>query len=95
MDRCTTPSSADDKLGNKKNEPNKKMALDRTNDTVYTCTTNVVKAIMTLSQGVEKAYASEYLELVRNAGVELRSLLGAVDQLSACFPATAHKYEII
>ena len=52
---------------------------------------SVVKSVMALSQGVEKAYATEYLDLVRNVGVELRSLLGAVDQMSASFPAQCHK----
>jgi focal adhesion kinase 1 len=67
------------------------MSLDRTNDFVYTCTTNVVRSIMTLSQGVEKSYASEYLELVKNVGVQLRALLGAVDEISISFTSQAHK----
>lgn len=67
------------------------MPLDRSNDNVYACTTNVVKAIMALSQGVEKAKALEYLELVRNVGMELRNLLGSVDQISNCFPMQVHK----
>lgn len=72
-------------------EPTKTMPLDRTNDTVYMATTNVVKAIMTLSQGVEKANAVEYLDLVKNVGIELRNLLGSVDTLSVVFPPQAHK----
>lgn len=74
-----------------KKELTKTLALDRTNDAVYAATTNVVKAIMALSQGVEKAVASEYLELVRNVGIELRALLASVDALAAVFPAQAHK----
>jgi len=46
---------------------------------------------MTLSQGVEKATAIDYLDLVRNVGIELRSLLSAVDQLSPSFPMPAHR----
>lgn len=65
--------------------------LDRTNDFVYTATTSVVKAIMALSQGVEKAVAVEYLDLVRNVGVELRELLSSVDKLSSQFPPQAHR----
>lgn len=65
--------------------------LDRTNDTVYTATTSVVKAIMVLSHGVERAVAADYLELVKNVGFELRALLASVDQLSGVFPAQAHK----
>lgn len=67
------------------------LALDRTNDAVYTATTNVVKAIMSLSQGVEKAAAIEYLDLVRNVGIELRALLSSVDTLASIFPPQAHK----
>lgn len=69
----------------------KTMPLDRSNDNVYACTTAVVKSIMALSQGVEKAKALEYLELVRNVGMELRNLLGSVDQISNCFPLQVHK----
>lgn len=65
--------------------------MDRTSDPVYTATTNVVKAIMTLSQGVEKAIAIEYLDLVKNVGFELRALLASVDNLSSSFSAQAHK----
>ncbi|XP_055838263.1 uncharacterized protein LOC129906508 [Episyrphus balteatus] len=64
---------------------------DRSNDEVYSATTSVVRAIMTLSQGVEKACAAEYLELVRYVGIELRSLLVSVDKLSILFPPQAHK----
>ena len=75
----------------KPKEPTKTLSLDRTNDAVYAATTNVVKAIMTLSQGVEKAIAGDYLDLVRNVGIELRTLLGSVDALSSIFPPQAHK----
>lgn len=68
-----------------------KPSIDRTNDTVYTATTSVVKAIMVLSHGVERAVAADYLDLVKNVGFELRALLASVDQLSSVFPAQAHK----
>lgn len=83
LERSTT---SDDKLA-----PTK--PLDRTNDFVYSATTNVVKAIMALSQGVERAVAQEYLDLVKNVGFELRALLASVDELSALFPSQAHKYD--
>lgn len=81
LERSTT---SDDKLA-----PTK--PLDRTNDFVYSATTNVVKAIMALSQGVERAVAQEYLDLVKNVGFELRALLASVDELSVIFPSQAHK----
>lgn len=76
----------------RKQEITKPVAPDRTNDAVYAATTNVVKAIMTLSQGVDRAVAREYLDLVRNVGIELRTLLSSVDALASIFPAQAHKY---
>lgn len=72
-------------------EQTKTQTLDRTNDLVYNCTTNVVKAIMSLSHGVEKSMLNEYLNLVKAVGIELRELLGTVDKLSAHFPPQTHK----
>lgn len=65
--------------------------VDRVNDPVYKCTTNVVKAIMQLSSGVEQSKVGEYLELVKSVGLDLRELLGTVDQLTNSFPAQTHK----
>lgn len=48
-------------LRHQQKEMKKTLSIDRTNDSVYDATTNVVKAIMSLSQGVEKAAAAEYL----------------------------------
>lgn len=75
-------------------EPTKTISLDRTNDQVYSATTKVVKAIMALSHGVEKAAAIEYLDLVRYVGIELRALLSSVDTLASIFPPHALKYVI-
>lgn len=65
--------------------------IDRQNDPIYKHTTDVVRAVMTLSSGVEKSSHSEYLELVKTVGIELRNLLGIVDQISAHFPPQTHK----
>lgn len=70
----------------------KTITLDRSNDNVYSSTTKVVKAIMALSHGVEKAAAIEYLDLVRHVGIELRALLSSVDTLASIFPPHALKY---
>ncbi|XP_021705005.1 focal adhesion kinase 1 isoform X2 [Aedes aegypti] len=91
MERCTTPLSGDEKFVIKKVEPTRTMPLDRSGDIVYIATTSVVKSIMALSQGVDKSQAFDYLDLVRNVGIELRKLLGAVDQISVSFPAQCHK----
>lgn len=89
MERCSTPtggggSSSDEKL------MKKTLQLDRDNDQVYEATKNVVKSIMVLTQGVENPVG--YLDLVKNIGVELRTLLSSVDQLTTSFPPQAHKY---
>lgn len=65
--------------------------VDRVNDPVYKCTTNVVRAIMQLSSGVEQSKVGEYLELVKCVGLELRELLGTVDQITNVFPPQTHK----
>ncbi|XP_073986390.1 protein tyrosine kinase 2 Fak isoform X3 [Rhodnius prolixus] len=73
----------------KKMEPTPTADLDRNNDRVYECTTSVVKAVMALSQGVQEAQTSMYLNLVRKVGIELRALLTSVDVLVGIFPQTA------
>ncbi|XP_044731182.1 focal adhesion kinase 1 [Chrysoperla carnea] len=83
--------AASDKPVIKKVEPTPTADLDRTNDKVYDCTTQVVKAIMALSQGVQQAFAHQYLELVRKVGLELKALLTSVDSLVSIFPATAYR----
>ncbi|XP_020291296.1 focal adhesion kinase 1 isoform X2 [Pseudomyrmex gracilis] len=75
----------------KKMEPTPTADLDRTNDKVYDCTTSVVRAIMSLSQGVQQSKADQYLELVRRVGIELRSLLSSVDVLVEILPISAHR----
>ncbi|KAL6447379.1 hypothetical protein ACFW04_001532 [Cataglyphis niger] len=75
----------------KKMEPTPTADLDRTNDKVYDCTTSVVRAVMSLSQGVQQSKADQYLELVRRVGIELRALLSSVDVLVKILPISAHR----
>ncbi|XP_053980270.1 focal adhesion kinase 1 isoform X2 [Hylaeus volcanicus] len=75
----------------KKMEPTPTADLDRTNDKVYDCTTSVVRAVMSLSQGVQQSKAEQYLELVRKVGLELRALLSSVDSLMDILPISAHR----
>ncbi|KAJ9573701.1 hypothetical protein L9F63_008914, partial [Diploptera punctata] len=94
-DRSSTPlsnGSAEERvIVVKKMEPTPTADLDRTNDKVYDCTTSVVKAVMSLSQGVQQSRADQYLELVRRVGMELRALLSSVDTLVPVFPISAHR----
>lgn len=91
MDRSITPDGMVTKEAGGSGRSQKTMSLDRANDKVYKATTMVVKAVMALSQGVDKANSLKYLELVRNVGEDLRTLLGAVDEMSHLFPSQAHK----
>jgi len=63
--------------------------LDRQNDKTYECTTRVVKSIMELTQAVQNSGRVEYIDLVRNVGIELRALLGSVDNMVYIFPDSA------
>ncbi|XP_064486390.1 focal adhesion kinase 1-like isoform X2 [Ornithodoros turicata] len=90
----TMEYSSVDKKANmqaQKIEPAPTAELDRTDDRVYGCTTQVVRSVMTLSQGVQENRLEEFLDLVKAVGLELRSLLASVDDLTAFFPAWSKK----
>ncbi|XP_050545837.1 focal adhesion kinase 1 isoform X2 [Daktulosphaira vitifoliae] len=92
LDRSTKTRTTDERsIVIKKLEPTPTADLDRSNDKVYECTTLVVKAVMTLSQGVQKNKVDKYLELVKEVGLQLRALLTSVDNLVPFFPKSAHK----
>jgi len=93
-DRSTTPLSSgseDRQFVVKKMEPTPTAPLDRGNDRVYDSTTSVVRAVMSLSQGVQAHQANLYLDLVKKVGLELRELLAAVDRLIPAFPSNTHR----
>ena len=46
-------------------EPTPTAPLDRANDRVYDSTTSVVRAVMSLSQGVQAHHTNLYLDLVK------------------------------
>lgn len=62
-----------------------KCVLDRRNDDIYQFTTKLVKAIINLSQIVEKSHPNSYVQLVHNVGLVLRDLLVSVDKLTDMF----------
>ncbi|XP_050510356.1 focal adhesion kinase 1 isoform X5 [Diabrotica virgifera virgifera] len=90
-DSCNSTVSAVIECENRDTTPTSAHYLDRTNDRVYECTTDVVRAVMSLSQNVQKAVADQYLDLVKKVGVELRALLASVDDIVPLFPSTAHR----
>ncbi|KAL0277427.1 UNVERIFIED_CONTAM: hypothetical protein PYX00_004716 [Menopon gallinae] len=75
----------------KKMDPTPTADLERDHDQVYDCTTNVVKAVMSLSQGVQASRADEYLDLVRAVGQQLRNLLSSVDDILKLLPPSTHR----
>ncbi|XP_026813517.1 focal adhesion kinase 1 isoform X3 [Rhopalosiphum maidis] len=92
LDRSTKTKPTEERVVViKKLEPTPTADLDRSNDKVYECTTLVVKAVMTLSQGVQQNQTDRYLELVKEVGLQLRALLTSVDSLVPYFPQSAHK----
>jgi hypothetical protein len=76
-----------------KMEPTPTADLDRNNDRVYDSTICVVRAITELTHGVQGTGKLDFLDLVRKVGLELRVLLGSVDDLVAFFPDAA-KHEV-
>ncbi|CAH1282481.1 unnamed protein product [Diabrotica balteata] len=90
-DSCRSTGSGVIECENRDTTQNTAHYLDRTNDRVYECTTDVVRAVMSLSQNVQKAVADQYLDLVKKVGVELRALLASVDDIVPLFPSTAHR----
>ncbi|KAF2362322.1 Serine-threonine/tyrosine-protein kinase catalytic domain [Trinorchestia longiramus] len=73
--------TASPKLVVKATEPGRTADLDRTGDTIYTFTIEVVKAITKLSELVRENNTSLYLDHVREIGTVLRQLLAEADGL--------------
>nr|XP_011413792.2 focal adhesion kinase 1 isoform X9 [Crassostrea gigas] len=61
--------------------------LDRSNDNIYNSTTSVVRSVMVLTKEASNVKAEEYTNLVKDVGVKLRALLGAVDEFIPTLPA--------
>ena len=56
-------------------EPTPTAPLDRGNDRVYDSTTSVVRAVMSLSQGVQAHQANLYLDLVKKVNMICSALI--------------------
>ena len=67
-----------------------KVDLDRSNDEVYRCTTNIVKAVMAMSKEVTQNKAADNVELTKTIGTELRGQLASVDNIIATLPVDSH-----
>lgn len=64
--------------------------LDRSNDKVYENVTGLVKAVIEMSSKIQPAPPEEYVPMVKEVGLALRTLLATVDETIPALPASTH-----
>ncbi|XP_037354961.1 focal adhesion kinase 1 isoform X1 [Talpa occidentalis] len=65
--------------------------LDRSNDRVYENVTGLVKAVIEMSSKIQPAPPEEYVPMVKEVGLALRTLLATVDETVPALPASTHR----
>ncbi|XP_050923152.1 protein tyrosine kinase 2aa isoform X24 [Lates calcarifer] len=65
--------------------------LDRSNDKVYENVTGLVKAVIEMSNRIQPAAPEEYVPMVKEVGLALRTLLATVDETIPVLPASTHR----
>ncbi|MFT7816101.1 focal adhesion kinase 1-like isoform X8 [Arapaima gigas] len=65
--------------------------LDRSNDKVYENVTGLVKAVIEMSSKIQPATPEEYVPMVKDVGLALRTLLASVDETIPMLPAGSHR----
>ncbi|XP_078397122.1 focal adhesion kinase 1 isoform X2 [Cetorhinus maximus] len=65
--------------------------LDRSNDKVYENVTGLVKAVIEMSSKIQPAPPEEYIPMVKEVGLALRTLLATVDETIPSLPASTHR----
>ncbi|XDV33678.1 hypothetical protein PO909_003997 [Leuciscus waleckii] len=65
--------------------------LDRSNDKVYENVTGLVKAVIEMSSRIQPAPPEEYVPMVKDVGLALRTLLATVDETIPVLPASTHR----
>uniref|UniRef100_UPI003AAD4D6C protein tyrosine kinase 2aa isoform X4 n=1 Tax=Centroberyx gerrardi TaxID=166262 RepID=UPI003AAD4D6C len=65
--------------------------LDRSNDKVYENVTGLVKAVIEMSGRIQPAAPEEYVPMVKEVGLALRTLLATVDETIPVLPASTHR----
>lgn len=65
--------------------------LDRSNDRVYENVTGLVKAVIEMSSRIQPAPPEEYVPMVKDVGLALRTLLATVDETIPGLPASTHR----
>ncbi|XP_032323598.1 focal adhesion kinase 1 isoform X6 [Camelus ferus] len=65
--------------------------LDRSNDRVYENVTGLVRAVIEMSSKIQPAPPEEYVPMVKEVGLALRTLLATVDETIPALPASTHR----
>ncbi|CAI5778931.1 focal adhesion kinase 1 isoform X14 [Podarcis lilfordi] len=65
--------------------------LDRSNDKVYENVTGLVKAVIEMSSRIQPAPPEEYVPMVKEVGLALRTLLATVDETIPVLPTSTHR----
>ncbi|XP_040117666.1 focal adhesion kinase 1 isoform X17 [Oryx dammah] len=65
--------------------------LDRSNDRVYENVTGLVRAVIEMSSKIQPAPPEEYVPMVKEVGLALRTLLATVDETIPVLPASTHR----
>ncbi|XP_057683489.1 protein tyrosine kinase 2aa isoform X5 [Corythoichthys intestinalis] len=65
--------------------------LDRSNDKVYENVTALVKSVIEMSNRIQPAAPEEYVPMVKEVGLALRTLLATVDETIPVLPASTHR----
>ncbi|XP_062386199.1 protein tyrosine kinase 2aa isoform X1 [Sardina pilchardus] len=65
--------------------------LDRSNDKVYENVTGLVKAVIEMSSKIQPAPPEEYVPMVKEVGLALRTLLATVDETIPILPSSTHR----
>ncbi|XP_069033228.1 focal adhesion kinase 1-like isoform X6 [Embiotoca jacksoni] len=65
--------------------------LDRSNDKVYENVTGLVKTVIEMSNRIQPAAPEEYVPMVKEVGLALRTLLATVDETIPVLPASTHR----
>ncbi|KAK3532460.1 hypothetical protein QTP86_018448, partial [Hemibagrus guttatus] len=65
--------------------------LDRSNDKVYENVTGLVKAVIEMSSKIQPASPEEYVPMVKEVGLALRTLLATVDETIPILPPSTHR----
>ncbi|XP_026145163.1 focal adhesion kinase 1-like isoform X5 [Carassius auratus] len=65
--------------------------LDRSSDKVYENVTGLVRAVIEMSSRIQPAPPEEYVPMVKDVGLALRTLLATVDETIPVLPASTHR----